>query len=67
MKDKLQKICKEHNVQYDGAVGLDGEQLGDMCIRLVDDIVYNQFQFYYKGKPVKFKDIEITVHGGFDE
>ena len=41
MKDKLQKICEEHNVQYDGAVGLDGEQLGDMCIRLVDDIVYN--------------------------
>jgi len=67
MTSKLQKICEENNVQYDGAISLDGEQLGYMCVREVDDIVYNKFQFYYKGKPVKFKDIKITVHGGFDE
>jgi hypothetical protein len=67
MTSKLQKICEENDVQYDGAISLDGEQLGDMSIQLIDDIVYNKFQFYYKGKPVKFKDIKITVHGGFDE
>ena len=53
MISKLQKICEEHDIQYDGGVGLDGEQLGDMCVRQVDDIVYNRFTFYYKGKPVK--------------
>ena len=25
-------------VQYDGAISLDGEQLGDMSIQLIDDI-----------------------------
>ena len=54
-------------VQYDGAISLDGEQLGDMSIQLIDDIVYDKFQFYFKGKPVKFTDIKITVFGGFDE
>jgi len=51
MTSKITKSARGKPCQYDGAVGLDGEQLGDMCIRLVDDIVYNQFQFYYKGKP----------------
>jgi len=60
------KITKSA-IQYDGAVSLDGEQLGDLSIQLVDDIVYDKFQFYYKGKPVKFTDIKITVFGGFDE
>ena len=54
-------------VQYDGAIHLDGEQIGDKCVREVDDIVYDKFQFYYKDKPVKFTDIEIVVFGGFDE
>lgn len=58
---------EDYNVQYDGAISLDGEQLGDLSIQLVDDIVYDKFQFYYKGKPVKFTDIKITVFGGFDE
>ena len=62
----MSKITKSA-IQYDGAVSLDGEQLGDMSIQLIDDIVYNKFQFYYKGKPVKFTDIKITVFGGFDE
>ena len=51
------------NVQYDGPVSLDGEQLGSMFVRQVDDITYNKFQFYYKSKPVKFTDIEITAYG----
>ena len=62
----MSKITKSP-IQYDGAISLDGEQLGDMSIQLIDDIVYNKFQFYYKGKPVKFTDIKITVFGGFDE
>ena len=62
----MSKITKSA-IQYDGAVSLDGEQLGDLSIQLVDDIVYDKFQFYYKGKPVKFTDIKITVFGGFDE
>ena len=66
MISKLQKICEEHDIQYDGGVGLDGEQLGDMCVRQVDDIVYNRFTFYYKGKPVKHEDLEIIVHSEFD-
>ncbi len=55
------------NVQYDGPVSLDGKQLGDKCVREVDDFVYNKFQFYYKGKPVKFNDIEIVVYGEENE
>lgn len=66
MISKLQKICAENNIQYDGAVSLDGEQLGDMCVREVDDIVYNRFKFYYKGKPIKHEDLEIIVHSKFD-
>ena len=66
MISKLQKICSENNIQYDGAVSLDGEQLGDMCVREVDDIVYNRFKFHYKGKPIKHEDLEIIVHSKFD-
>ena len=66
MISKLQKICLENNIQYDGAVSLDGEQLGDMCVREVDDIVYNRFKFHYKGKPIKHEDLEIIVHSKFD-
>ena len=64
--DTLMDIYNK-TVQYDGAISLDGEQLGDMSIQLIDDIVYDKFQFYFKGKPVKFTDIKITVFGGFDE
>tara|TARA_R100001530_G_scaffold40824_2_gene31360 strand:- start:607 stop:813 length:207 start_codon:yes stop_codon:yes gene_type:complete len=51
----------------DGPVSLDGESLGDMCIQQVDDILFNKFQFHYKGKPVKFTDIEIVVYGEKNE
>jgi len=64
--DTLMDIYNK-TVQYDGPVSLDGESLGDKCVREVDDIVYNKFQFYYKGKPVKFTDIEIVVYGEENE
>ncbi len=66
MVKKMSKITKSA-IQYDGAVSLDGEQLGERCVQEVDDCFYDKFQFYYKGKPVKFTDIKITVFGGFDE
>ena len=45
------------------AVGLDGEQIGIMCMREVDDSLQDQFMFFYKGKKVKFTDIRIIIYG----
>ena len=48
----------------DEAVGLDGEQLGIMCMRDVDDSFLDEFQFFYKGKKVSCEDIRIIIYGG---
>ena len=64
--DNCKECFEQLTIKDEEAVGLDGHQVGELCIREVDDSLQNNFMVFYKGKRVNSVDVKYIVFGQTD-